>query len=220
MMFLWLSMAFAGQPSRSHDFWVQLNEGRLIHILEGNPSDSLEIYSALLENLPRNDPLFGEIMYWTGYARYDLGDHEGARKSMLLAFEDPRIRQASLSFLQEMGAVQRKVTALPCTELPYVNRKGEPSTGKGRFFFAVLENGASDLSEMEIHRKGKDPLEVKIVLTDWLGRKWVLRESWTSQVFRKNVSQFPLYQKGAKNPFRSIEISTDKPVELVSGTLR
>ena len=65
MIFFLLSSLSLGRDNLP-EMWVQLHEGRLVHLVEGEAKEAIEIFEALLSGLSDTHPLYGELMFSLG----------------------------------------------------------------------------------------------------------------------------------------------------------
>ena len=95
------SLLWAQQPSSPADLWIQIYEGRLTEAMESNHEYAIEIYSALLENLSPDHPIYGELMFLERRCNTRLGDYEGAKQSILNSYRDDRISNQADRFRRD-----------------------------------------------------------------------------------------------------------------------
>lgn len=93
--------------------WAALYNGRLVDAVDRDPASAIPVYDAVLAYLDDDDPLRGELLYWRGRARHDLGQRDGALEDLNAAAEDARIGPEARTFLGRLELVERTVRDLP-----------------------------------------------------------------------------------------------------------
>jgi tetratricopeptide (TPR) repeat protein len=93
--------------------WAALYNGRLVDAVDRDPASAIPVYDAVLAYLDEDDPLRGELLYWRGRARHDLGQREAALEDLNAAAEDARIGPEARTFLGQLEVAERTVRGLP-----------------------------------------------------------------------------------------------------------
>ena len=181
MFFLFFPyLTWAQQPSSPADLWIQIYEGRLTEAMEGNHEYAIEIYSALLENLSPDHPIYGELMFWKGEAQFRLGDYEGAKQSILYSYRDDRISKQADRFLEEIEAWERRITTIPYEGTPWIildHRKDNFETWYTRF-----DANARNPTAIGVQISLQESEDGYIDIIDWEGKKWSHLAKHTQQI--------------------------------------
>ena len=96
--------------------WSAVQAARAQHAVDRDPQAAAARYAALLDSLPEDEPLRGEVLYWLGRAHFEAGDAAQARAALLRAAAIPASRAAARAFLGWMSLEERQVAALPHVE--------------------------------------------------------------------------------------------------------
>jgi len=100
----------------SPEEWAALYNGRLVDAVDRDPAQAIPVYDAVLAYLDADDPLRGELLYWRGRARFDLGRRDAAVEDLMEAAEDARVGPEARSFLGQLELSERPVERLPFAE--------------------------------------------------------------------------------------------------------
>ena len=111
-MGMWLS-CFRGVYAGTSEQWAAIYDGRLTEALDHDGVSSIAIYEAVAAQLPTDDPLYGELMFWLGRARMLGGDSEGARDALGKSADDPNFHDAARSFLGQVLRSEAKGAEFP-----------------------------------------------------------------------------------------------------------
>lgn len=93
--------------------WAALYNGRLAGAVDRDPAQAISVYDAVLAYLDDDDPLRGELRYWRGRARLDIGQRAEAMLDLSAAAEDARMGPEARAFLGQLELAERTVLALP-----------------------------------------------------------------------------------------------------------
>lgn len=104
--------AHAGEP----EVWAALNDGRLVQSLDRDPGAAVAIYEAVLNHLPDDDPIRGDLLYWLGRASFEAGDLEEALTSLEAAARDPSVHDVARTLSGRIQLQRLVVPALPYLE--------------------------------------------------------------------------------------------------------
>jgi len=205
------------------EVWAALNDGRLVDAADRDSTQAIAIYEAILEHLPTDDPIHGEILYWLGRARYDAGDTEGAREALEEAGNiDPRIQIAASDFLKQID-----MALAPIRSLPYHQSYSSEYMGNG-FSLAFGEDSAQ-VSEIHLKLRVLHRSAIQVALLDLDGSRWLARysgmpeDTWTeltmemtdfSNAEGKNPSGQDLWQLTISAPDHIGETSTFEIAEI------
>ena len=96
--------------------WAALYNGRLAGAVDRDPAQAISVYDAVLAYLDEDDPLRGELRYWRGRARLDLGQRDGAIEDLQAAAEDARLGPEARTFLGRLELTESTVKSLPFTQ--------------------------------------------------------------------------------------------------------
>ena len=180
LLLFFATLSWSQQPSSPADLWIQIYEGRLTEAMESNHEYAIEIYSALLENLSPDHPVYGELMFWKGEAQFRLGDYEGAKVSILNSYRDDRISQQADRFLEEIEAWERRVTTLPYEGTPWIilnHRKDNIET-----WYARLDGNVRTPIAIGIQVSLEESEDAYIDIIDWEGKRWSHLAKHTQQI--------------------------------------
>ena len=180
ILLFFTSLLWAQQPSSPADLWIQIYEGRLTEAMDSNHEYAIEIYSALLENLSPDHPIYGELMFWKGEAQFRLGDYEGAKQSVLNSYRDDRISDQADRFLEEIEAWERRVIKIPYEGTPWIilnHRKDGVET-----WYTRLDANVRNPSVIGIQIILEDSEDAYIDIIDWEGKKWSHLAKHTQQI--------------------------------------
>ena len=103
MIFFLLSSLSLGRDNLP-EMWVQLHEGRLVHLVEGEAKEAIEIFEALLSGLSDAHPLYGELMFSLGCAQYDANLVEKSLASLLSSRDSVHAASEAEDFFLEISA--------------------------------------------------------------------------------------------------------------------
>ncbi|MEC7948411.1 MAG: hypothetical protein VX265_12660 [Myxococcota bacterium] len=96
--------------------WAALYNGRLVGAVDRDPAQAISVYDAILAYLNDDDPLRGELRYWRGRARFDLGQRDAALEDLRAAAEDERVGAEARTFLGRLELGERTVRSLPFSQ--------------------------------------------------------------------------------------------------------
>lgn len=118
---LGLGLALAGAAGRGvawadgPEDWSALFNARLLQSADNDAEGAAAAYETLLAQLPAEDPLRQEVLYWLGRARAEQGRPDDAVEALREAAGDPRVRPRARAFHEALRLGQRSVGALPLT---------------------------------------------------------------------------------------------------------
>ncbi len=214
-MILWLLTSLSFGRDDLPEMWVQLHEGRLVHLIEEEPEEAIEIFTALLSGLAEQHPLYGELMFSLGCAQYDLKQTQEAKRSFLLSSRSQHAPAEVQSFLMEVSAQESAVKTLPYVGIPWASL--QPKKGRSTLYKVNLE--IDRLSTIEIDIRLDEPSPVTVSIEGWDERSWVETKKYEggphTLVFDRSslmVDQKPIL-------IRSIEIEVEQEDILMVSTL-
>lgn len=137
------AVALGGQArADGPEEWAALYNGRLAGAVDRDPVQAVSVYDAVLAYLDEDDPLRGELRYWRGRARLDLGQRKGAIEDLHAAAEDARVGAEARTFLGRMELTERTVDSLPFSQ--------DFDDGKRSFVRGWPEGRRDDLSVVRL----------------------------------------------------------------------
>ena len=101
--------AFAGGP----EVWAALYDARLAASVDRDPAAAVAVYETVIEHLPEEDPIGGEMAYWLGRARHSEGRIAEASEALRQASLDPATHDRARKYLGLLALETRQVRALP-----------------------------------------------------------------------------------------------------------
>jgi len=197
------------------EMWVQLHEGRLVHLVEREPSEAIEIFEALLSGLSNQHPLYGELMFSLGCAQYDSDQSKEAQRSFLLSSQSAHAPPEALDFLMEVSAQKTAVTTLPYVGTPWVSL--HEKKGRSKLYKANVE--AERVRSIEIDIRLDTPSTVTVSMEGWSEKVWSETKTYESGPHTLVFDHLQLVVD--KNPLsiRSIEVEVEKEDVLTVSTL-
>lgn len=117
---IWLLGLLALGEENLPELWAQMHEGQLVHLVDGTPQEAIEIFSALLKDLPQNHPLFGELLFSLGRAQYDAGAVKAAKKSIYSSLHVEHIPQEAREYYLHLLAEEGGIRTIPYSGNPWV----------------------------------------------------------------------------------------------------
>ena len=117
MIWLWGLLAFG--DDNLPELWAQLHEGQLVHLVDGAPQESIEIFQALLKGLSPSHPLFGDLLFSLGRAQYDIGEEAQAKRSVFSSLQMERQPKGALEYYVQMLAEEKIVDSYPYSGNPW-----------------------------------------------------------------------------------------------------
>lgn len=109
LLVVWAAAALAGDI----DNWDTLHEGLLL-AASGDLPGAVGSYERLKRNLPAEEPLRAEALYWLGHARWMQGDVEGAGAELRECARVPSVHRAQcLQLLNEIELEASSIVTVP-----------------------------------------------------------------------------------------------------------
>lgn len=192
--------------------WIKLQEARLMLSTPSQWEESIDIFNEILASYPPEDPLYLESLYWKGRALYLIGYKEHSREELIEVSNNYSVRPTALYFLQQSGAWENRVTALPFSGNSLVNMEGKSSTAPSLAWYVAFDADASRFREISIIFKGDDfPLYITVELVDWRNERWVWRDEIrdSSQPLSLRVEQFRSPREEKNYQYRNLLISAE-----------
>jgi tetratricopeptide (TPR) repeat protein len=93
--------------------WSALFNARLLQSADNDADGAAAAYETLLAQLPADDPLRPEVLYWLGRARAEQGRPDEAVEALRAAAGDARVRARARAFHEALRLGQRAVRGLP-----------------------------------------------------------------------------------------------------------
>ena len=122
---IWLLGLLAFGEDNLPELWAQMHEGQLVHLVDGAPQEAIEIFEALLKGLPKEHPLFGELLFSLGRAQYDAGNLRAARQSVYSSLHVDYVPKEAKSYYLHLLTQERGVRTLSYSGNPWVFLEGE-----------------------------------------------------------------------------------------------
>ena len=214
-MILWLLASLALGQDNLPEMWVQLHEGRLVHLVEGEPKDAIEIFEALLSGLSNEHPLYGELMFSLGCAQYDAHRLADSKRSLLLATKSVHAPTEAQSFLMEVSAQEHTVKSLPYVGTPWVSLEAE--NGRSTLYKANIE--LETVNKIEIDIRLDAPGDVTVTFEGWRGKQWEESKTYDSGIHTLFFNPKLLLIDEKPIAIRSIEVGVEQRNILMVSTL-
>ena len=105
----WAAAALGGDLEN----WEALHQGLLL-AASGDLSGAIGSYEGLKRNLPAEDPLRAEALYWLGHSRWIQGDVEGAGAELRECARVPSVHRVNcLELLNEIELEASSIASIP-----------------------------------------------------------------------------------------------------------
>lgn len=144
------------------EVWAALQDARLAEAADRDASAAIAIYETVLHHLPAEDPLRGELLLHLARARFDEGDHAGARAALVEASSDPQVGARARSWRVQVDAWERRVQRLPLEE-DFEVGSGPLVLGWSAAADAALQGGPEGLTWTTVVREGRDDYVLAVV---------------------------------------------------------
>ena len=152
--------------SAEAEVWAAMHNGRLASAFDRDPLQSIAIYEAVLEHLPRRDPQRGELLLALGRAHMDAGNPEAARAVLTEAATLPTARDEAATLLKLLDVWESRVTELPYRSTPSATlARGE----SWRLYFAELPVAIDEITILVLAEG--EPTVLRIELESLDGRR-------------------------------------------------
>lgn len=112
-LLFWLNLFFAQEETDSSQLWMQLYEGQLSQIIEYEPSDSIEIYNALLDSISVDNPIYSDIYYQLALAQFATGEVAKAKQSLQVAKKNNKLANRSGAFYEQLVMWEKAPSQVP-----------------------------------------------------------------------------------------------------------
>ena len=198
------------------DLWVQMHEGRLVHLIEGNPVEAQEIFQALLKDLPNQHPLYGHLRYSLGCAQYDVKQIDLAKENLIQAIQSPSAPPEAISIYMDILAEENQ------NNIDSNKWVFSPSEyPKSPYEKLLLSEPQFLLKELQFEIQSAQEGELEVVWIAWNSRRFSQRIVYPSgrhmiRVYRKTLS--PLLS--LKTPIRSLEIHSNQRITPLNTQIR
>lgn len=190
---LWGAPGLAAGP----EVWAALQDARLAEAADRDPGAAIAIYETVLNHLPAEDPLRGELLLQLARARFDEGDIPGARAALVEISGDPQVGARARAWRVQVDAWERRALRLPLQVSlttgagPLVlgwSASADASLqagpdgltwttvvrdGRDDYVLAVLDEGAGPLRSLSLRLRALDlPAHLRVIVEDDAGRRY------------------------------------------------
>ena len=118
---IWLLGMLAHGEDNLPELWAQMHEGQLVHLVDGAPQESIEIFQELLKGLSSSHPLYGNLIFSLGRAQYDTGAIDEAKKSIFSSIHVLHAPKEAHQFYVHLLAEESPVRIIPYSGNPWVS---------------------------------------------------------------------------------------------------
>ena len=186
---LCMSLGFAQEETDSSQLWMQLYEGQLSQIIEGNPEESIEIYNALLENIGKEHSIYADLHYHLALAQLANGQLSEAKNNLLLAKNNNELEEKSSDFYNQLILWEKAIDRIPYKGDPWVENHSS-------HWLAAF----SDISPKEFSFQVQLPEKalVTVNIVDWQNQNWAFSEDLSKGTHTLEQVVAKLVKTGAK----------------------